>query len=139
MIIGNILRLIRNISHIVFSLILVMITAGMTITRHYCGTRLVSVNIISEPEKCCDNSNCCHSETITIKLDSDILNEVPDYSFRIFSSSAPLAHESIFNDNPLLLDNYSFIRILTTGIIGFFNLPPPELSTILSKLETFLL
>jgi len=116
-----------------------MTTAGMTITEHYCGNRLVSVNILSEPDRCCDNSNCCHNNTFTIKLDADFINSSPDYSFRTFSSQAPSAHESIFNDNPLLFNNYSFIRNQATGITGFFNLPPPELSIFLSKLGTFLL
>jgi len=111
----------------------------VTITDHFCGNRLVSVNILSEPDKCCDNNDCCHNDTFTIKLDADILNITPDYSFRMFSSSAPLAHESIFNNNPLLNNNYFFNKNLATDIAGFLNLSPPELSIFLSKLGTFLL
>jgi hypothetical protein len=138
MIIGNILRLIRKISHIVFSLVLVITTTGMTITKHYCGTRLVSVKIISEPEKCCDNSNCCHNETITIKLDSDILNEVPDYSLRIFPSSFSPAQDLFFNNNSLFSD--ILLNHTSEGdITGFPDLPPPKLSTVLPMLGAFLL
>jgi hypothetical protein len=131
--------MIRKTINIILVLTILMTTAGMTITEHYCGNRLVSVNILSEPGSCCDKSDCCHNNTFTVKLDADFLNLSPDYSFRTFSSSVPSHHESIFNDNPLLFNDYSFIRNLATGIIGFFNLPPPELSILLSKLGTFLL
>lgn len=110
----------------------------MTITEHYCGNRLVSVNILSEPEKCCDDSNCCHSETITIKLDTDILNLLPDYSSGIFPLSSPLVQELTFNDNFLFSDIYLNNK-LAAGITGFFDLPPPKLNISLSRLGVFLL
>jgi hypothetical protein len=138
MIIGNILKLVRKISHIVFSLVLVMTTAGMTITKHYCGSRLVSVNILSEPEKCCNNSNCCHNETITFKLDSDILNIVPDYSLRIFPSSFSPAPDLFFINNSLFSD-ILLNHIPAGDITGFPDLPPPKLSTALPMLGAFLL
>ena len=125
-------KVIKRISHIILSLILLIATTGMTITGHYCGNRLVSVNILSEPDKCCDNNDCCRTETFAIKLDTDIINSSPEYSFRLLSSPAPLAHESIFNENFLLHNNSD------TGVTGFFNLPP-KLSILLSRLGTFLL
>ena len=64
--------MLRKISHIFLSLLILVTTMGLTIDKHYCGTRLVSVSIFSETESCCDmTSNCCHDDTDTYKLDVD--------------------------------------------------------------------
>ena len=132
-IILNSKELVRKVSQIILSFILLLTTAGMTITEHYCGSNLVSVNILSEPDTCCDNSDCCHSETITVKLNADIINSSLTYLFDLISSSVSLNPAAIFN-NSLVLSTY-----LTTNLIRSSDIPPPEIKAFLSKLGTFLL
>ena len=105
----------------------------MTITRHYCGNRLVSVNILSEPDKCCDDNNCCHDESITIKLNADILNSSFDYSVILLTSN-------LLTEPGLVSYNNSFLhKNPIKSITGFLDLPTPELSIFLSKLGILLL
>ena len=44
-------------------LLLLLTTTGYTISRHYCGSRLVSVKVNSEPKSCCSgqSATCCHN------------------------------------------------------------------------------
>jgi hypothetical protein len=119
--------------HITLALLLIVSTTGITITEHYCGRELVSVNILSKPDACCDNSGCCHNETVTVKLDADIINLSPTYLFELISSSISLDSEAIFNNNYLLSTD------LVTNFIKSSDLPPPDIREVLSKLGTFLL
>jgi len=105
----------------------------MTITEHYCGSDLVSVNVLSDPDACCDNSGCCHNETVTVKLDADIINLSPTYLFELISSSISLDSAAIFNTDPV------FSTFITKNFIRSSDIPPPVIKTFLSKLGTFLL
>ncbi len=126
-------KLIRKISHIVLSFILLLATTGLAITEHYCGDRLVSVNLLSEPDKCCDSGDCCHAETVIVKLDTDILNVTTDNLSESINLPASLIPVTISNDNSLLLKNQ---------VLNHFRYPdrsPPGINTYLADLGTFLL
>ena len=125
--------MIRKASHIILSIIILLTTAGLAITEHYCGNRLVSVNVLSEPDKCCDDIDCCHNETIIVKLDTDIINISTDQLPEIIYSSVSLVPVTVSNDNSLLS------RYLASNILGYSDLPPPAINAFLSKLGTFLL
>ena len=125
--------MIRKISHIILSFVLLLTTTGLTITEHYCGNRLVSVNVLSEPDKCCDNSDCCHTETVIVMFDTDIINISSDRSPQIISSSISLVPVTIFDDNSLLSGYH------VSNFYGYSDLPPPAINSFLSKLGTFLL
>ncbi|MBS0010592.1 MAG: hypothetical protein KFF49_04240 [Bacteroidales bacterium] len=53
------------------SLLLLLATAGISISSHYCGDRLRSVSVMNTPDKCCDDASCCHNETNLYQLDED--------------------------------------------------------------------
>ena len=64
--------MLRKAGHIISVLILLAATMGLTVSRHYCGTRLVSVSILSDNGTCCDQEEgCCHEDTDTYKLTVD--------------------------------------------------------------------
>lgn len=132
-IILNSKELIRKASHIILSFILILTTAGMTITKHYCGSKLVSINIFTEPDKCCNNSDCCHNETVTVKINADIINLSPVYSFETVSSSISFITAAIFNNIPVLS------AYLTTNSSRSSDIPPPATGPFISKLGAFLL
>ena len=115
------------------SFVLLLTTTGITITEHYCGSRLVSVNLFSEPDKCCDNSDCCHNETIIVKLDTDLINITSDNIDVLVYITVLLVPNTICNDNSILS------RQLALNFFEYSDLPPPAISTFLSKLGTFLL
>ena len=125
--------LIKKAGHIILSLILLITTAGMTVTEHYCGDNLVSVNVLTRPDACCNNSDCCHNETVTVKLDDDFISLSQTYLFELISLSISLNLAAIFNNNPLSS------KYLTANLIRSSDLQPPAIKAFLSKLGTFLL
>ncbi len=77
------LMMFKKISHIIIVLLLLVTTMGMTIDKHYCGTRLVSVSILNEVESCCDmGDDCCHNDTETFKLKVDYTHSQINTDFR---------------------------------------------------------
>ena len=58
-------------SHTVLSLLLLIATTGMAVSKHYCGESLISVDFFEEAEPCCESGNCCHNETQFFQVDED--------------------------------------------------------------------
>jgi hypothetical protein len=63
--------MVKRISHISLSFLLLIATAGFAVSKHYCGEDLVSVNLFNEAESCCDDGNCCHNETVFYQVGED--------------------------------------------------------------------
>ena len=122
--------MLRKISHIILSVLLLVTTMGLTIDKHYCGSRLVSVSIVNDTDTCCDQDDgCCKDVTDTYKLSAD-------YTF----SQANIN----FNLVPTILPVLSFFYISSLAIepsdIEFsWFVPPRELKTTLSDFQTYLL
>ena len=57
--------------HIIISLLLLLATAGISISSHYCGDKLRYVSVMSTPDNCCDDASCCHNETHFYQMDID--------------------------------------------------------------------
>ncbi len=70
--------MIRKISNIIIAIILLVSTTGFTISKHYCGNELITVEINGEAESCCDSPDCCHTETQFNKLNVDFLGSVSE-------------------------------------------------------------
>jgi len=61
--------MLKRIGHIIIILLLLCGTTGFTITRHYCGGRLMHASLFSTPGNCCkEDCNCCHNEKIKIHI-----------------------------------------------------------------------
>jgi len=66
----------RKFLHITISTLLLTVTAGYSISKHYCKNNLVSVSISHEAESCCDmegTSNCCRNEIKSFQFDEDFI------------------------------------------------------------------
>ena len=79
----------KKFSHIIFSLLLLVSTMGLVISKHYCGGSFVSISLFTEAESCCEMDGCCHNETDFYQVDEDFsittLSEIPDVSeFNLF-------------------------------------------------------
>lgn len=120
----------QKITHIIFAILIILGSSGMTISKHYCGTSLKSVSINHIPDNCCGtSSDCCHNESITIKLDQD--NSTVTTVFN-------------FNSSILILPSITkldYIEFLAEGICTLISHegPPPKIQTVLSKLQLYLL
>ena len=126
--------MLKIFSHIALSLLLLVSTVGMTVSKHYCGNSLVSVSISgnSEESSCCDMENCCHSETQIFQLKEDF--SVPAVS------GLPVSPEiNIWGHDLAHLDIFSVIESMDVRS-AYTEIPPllPILKT-LSVKEVYLL
>lgn len=124
--------MIKAASHIILSLLLLISTSGLAISKHYCGGELISTSVFTEADSCCDSDDCCKNETELIQLDVDYSVSstvvVPEsaqvdllaFSLVVFNLSIEentTTHEFVLSDSP----------------------PPPKIQTSLAIRQTYLL
>ena len=123
--------MLKKAAHITVSLLLLISTAGFTLTSHYCGNSLVKVTLNPHPESCCGHKPCCHNETSFFQMKEDFF--VPDNTNHVMAPLVDLTSFAItyFDLNDQL--QAGFICILPN------ESPPPVSShTALSLLQSFL-
>jgi hypothetical protein len=120
--------MIRKIGHIVVSAILLFATVGLTIDKHYCGSRLVSTSIMGDTEACCDmEGGCCHDESNTFQLTAD-------YNISNFTLDIDLVSRDIpVQPSFILISSVSGPSF--TDFIGFS--PPRKPRQALSVFQTY--
>lgn len=118
-----------KIAHLAISVLLLFATAGITVSKHYCGDNLKSVALMNSADACCDMNSCCHYEAHVYMLDSDF------------------THRS---EEPVSMTEYKILE--TRGFTVIASLPdnssvdyftdkpqPPRLRTYLASIQSFLL
>jgi len=122
----------RSLTHIFISLLLMISVTGFSVSKHYCGTELVSIKINQEAKSCCDmTGGCCHNETEFYQIDEDFISEY-NYSFQslneidlLFPEGLTLSSKNHIENNPLFRNTLEY--------------PPPKLLTRrLSILQSYL-
>jgi hypothetical protein len=120
--------MIRKIGHIVVSAILLFATVGLTIDKHYCGSRLVSISILGDTEACCDTEGgCCHDESDTFLLKAD-------YTSSNFTVDIDLVPKDLPEQESLIVIS-SISGPSFTDFIGFS--PPRKPRQTLSVFQTY--
>ena len=113
--------------------LLLVSTTGFSVSEHFCGTNLVSVEINQEAEPCCDNEMCCHSEMQFFQLDEDYVTT--QFRFEYLSSALDkvnFVEFSTWNDlYDVTIENHSF-RVAESP-------PPTEQGIRLSALQRYML
>ena len=106
-------------------------TMGFTVSKHYCGSRLVDVSINKEAQSCCSKegtSKCCHNETHHFQVEDDF-NMVMDAQISIpFVYVAPVVF--LFSDI-IEEEAEDFVEIEASP-------PPPPLGIRLSIIQSYL-
>ncbi len=117
--------MIRRLLHIFVMCTLILATAGITVTRHFCGNRLVETSLSGIPKSCCgEHCNCCHNETFSQKVTTDYLSsndvhiptakvinldwlEAPSVLAFTLTNPALALHSSLipYNSPPIIADN----------------------------------
>lgn len=124
--------MLRQFTHILTTILLLIATVGIAISSHYCSGKLVETTIITEADGCCDmTSPCCTNDTKVIRLKDNFVFEAQQvapiatelhllFSTIIVMYVAPLEHETPLSTN--------------------INESPPPLRTseFLSKKQSFL-
>lgn len=120
----------KTIAHTVLALFLMVATTGITISKHYCGTNLESVSILTSPESCCDIPvGCCHNEDVKIEIKDDYSVASFNYNFSMFALELPGLME-LFQPN---------VPEATSKFHIYNYLPERKMQTVLSRLQTYLL
>jgi len=123
--------MLKKITHIIFAFLIFLGSTGMTISKHYCGTSLKDISININADNCCDiPMDCCHNETLTIKIEDDFAIATNVFDFKsltfILGFSTDLFQEEVF-----IKESFKLVLWVTP--------PPPKIQTILSSLQSFLL
>jgi len=63
--------MLKKISHIILSCMLLVATMGMAVSKHYCQGDLMSVSLFGQNKSACDMGNCCHNETHIYQVKED--------------------------------------------------------------------
>ncbi len=119
----------------IIAALLMITTMGFSVSKHYCGTRLIEVSINSTIEPCCKDvgtSSCCHDETEYFRFDKDYVSPViaDNDQITIFDILFPAV--AVY-----LLDNSVIVE---KDILNFAESPPPlALHTKLSLFQTYLI
>ncbi len=126
--------MLRKVSHIVLALLLFVTTTGLTFSKHYCHSKLVSVSLFKEAKSCCGpgSCSCCHNESETYRLDEDFpvapALEIPETaSIELIVLALPVYLTSHEQDVPI--DDFLIEE----------SPPPPTIQTVLSQRQTYLL
>jgi|SRR6056297_3035961 len=124
--------MLRLLIHISISLILMISINGFAVSKHYCGTKLVSIEINKETSQCCDmEENCCHNETDFYQLDNDFF--VSTYHLAENLSVQELLFPVIFSFfNADIFSSDSLVLYITESP------PPKERQERLSFLQSYL-
>jgi len=65
--------MLKKASHIILTIILLVATTGLVLSKHYCNEELVTVSFFDISDSCCDDSSCCHDESEIHQLNVEYL------------------------------------------------------------------
>jgi hypothetical protein len=108
--------MLKKVSHIFLSALLLISTMGMAVSKHYCGENLVSVSLFEVADSCCGDTDCCHNENQSYKVKDD-------FSVPQISNVPVLAEFDIFEYR--LINELTEIRESKNTIPVFSDSPPP--------------
>lgn len=122
--------MLKKVSHIVISILLLTSTMGITLSAHYCGESLKSISVLADPVTCCDiPDGCCHDEADTFRVEDDFA--CSSFQFESEQILTLIQDYSIASVEDLSNNNYS---------IPFFTEPPPPTTKqVLSSLQVYIL
>jgi len=120
--------MLKKISHIILAFIVLITTMGMTVSAHYCGGELKSIQVINESDSCCgDACGSCHDEIIKVDIEDDFTIQTLNIDFtQVFSFLPAFIH--------LLI-----VPTFTEEIVQVtYHKPPPlKIQTVLSDLQVY--
>jgi len=124
------MQMIKRISHIIVAALLLVASSGFTIHQHYCQGSLVETSVFHELDFCCgDGADCCHNESETFQLEEDFASFVQIIDFDEVLIELPVM-EPLFNGH---------LEVQLNPLSNYKILHPPDLGTVLARLQVFCL
>lgn len=120
--------MLKKISHIILALLVLVTTMGMTVSAHYCGGELKSVQVLSASDSCCgDACGDCHNEIIKVDIEDDFTISPFNIDFN-----------SDFVLLPALIQLFQ-VSIYTEEVeqVAYHKPPPLKIQTVLSDLQVY--
>ncbi|RLD57563.1 MAG: hypothetical protein DRJ05_09510 [Bacteroidetes bacterium] len=115
--------MLKKVSHIIISLILLVSTTGLTISKHYSMGELFDVSFIGEADSCCPvPCDCCEDEFEFHRLEVEFVGSDIEVSFDEISSIDIAVITSIFDINidlGYLLNEKEYANNHSPPIISF--------------------
>ena len=137
----------RKIIHIVFAVLILGSTTGMTINLHYCQDTLYDIGLNKPAQSCCDTGSDkkhCHHGSIlkkphhckdeTIKVESTDAFLVSSYTFGLNKAQTI----DLFLTAQILLENQSTTKKATNEVLDYKKPPTPQ-EVVLSQIQSFLI
>ena len=139
--------MVKILSHIVLSSLLLVSATGITINLHYCNGHLYDLALNAPAHDCCDSDmddNACHldhdqaksdqCDNETIKLESTNDFFVSSYTFD-FNNEHSI---DLFFPTQLLIEESVTAETPVSGILHLKK-PPPTHEVVLSQIQSFLI
>jgi hypothetical protein len=120
----------KFLNMLVLALLLVS-TTGFSVSRHYCGNKLVDISVDKKADPCCNDSDCCHTETVFVKLNDDFTPSSAEYNPEHKSSVKSLVLQAVPYTMAVPADKQG---------AAFFpdeSSPPQAVKTKLSLIQTY--
>ena len=119
------LRIMKRVAVSFFALFYLLVTTGLTLDVHYCGGKMVDIEVLGNADHCCskvktscpreEKNNCCKDETVVVQLDQ----------WQIVSNLASLDVIPVVVGNEIRNTQTRDIPVATLHQI-FNDLPPPK-------------
>ncbi len=107
----------KNVLNIIVVTLLLISTTGFTISKHYCGTHLVSVKINNEAKSCCGlNDNCCHNESKLLQVDNDYSFNIQNIEIESFVTVIAIIQNKLFKN--IIIENFDSTIIKPPGYLS---------------------
>lgn len=124
--------MLRKIIHIAVALLLLITTAGFTVSKHYCNNNLISVSVYGDATPCNqrNHDNCCHDSKVHFQVENE---------FEIkHSSTLPdltVQKSLLFSETNLLATQENSLQNFQFAVLKIPLSDQPDLA----KLQRFLL
>ena len=106
--------MLSKLKHLVIIFTLILATSGITVTRHYCGSKLESITVNSiHKSSCCGDCLLCHTVKHFIKINDDF-----------FASDFKIDTPKILNLNLLALSTNPDLSFVNNLYLSQQNFPP---------------
>ena len=122
--------MLRKAGHIILGFIIVVVTMGVTINKHYSEGNLYSISLFFEAESCCERAcDCCSDESQTYKIDDNFLitniSQPEIASVQLFSSKKQVINTVLSS----LFETQN--KVFNNRLLPFTNRLQPVLQTFL--------
>ncbi len=124
--------MIKKISHIVLTLLLLISAMGVAISKHYCSGTLVSTSFFTEANSCCGDSDCCSNENNVYKVDED-------YSIVSIAEIPTISEFDLIGFELMLHPANEIQNVNEPDFIVKESPPPKSIQIALSKKQLYLL